>query len=284
LFTDSVDPANYIGTVEGLSSITVKLPEEKFYTIVAVSQENWEERGAQAGQYSNLTYYSNQQPYTTSVRPDEMFGAGEWVIANLSSWWVAMRKVDGSGGNWVVVAPNTLRTAVPVQIGTNYDYVPHFYKELKFNGKVIALVESDDINQANTVTTSTQYPTFNTSIGNNLSPKSTNLNPAVFLTNNSDKTFRVYTGINNQISPDGTPNNDFAMGSGWDQMFTSGFSAGINTNQINFGALGIDRIYVSVSQIMAKDKVYRIVLSGNQTDGYQTTVTEQDADVYFGAE
>jgi hypothetical protein len=284
LFTDSVAAANYIGTAEGLNSIKVKLPEEKFYTIVAVDKTLYEEKREQASQFSDLTYYSNRQAYAMTVRPDDMYGAGKWIITNTTDYWVSMRKVEGSGGNWAVVAPKALRTEVPIPIGTNFDYIPHFYKELKHNGKVIALVESDMVSGANTVTTSEQYPTFNTNIGSNLNPPSANLNPAIYLTNSSDKSVRVYSGQNNQLSPSGQPGLDFVMGSGWDQMFTDGISPGSNTNAINFEALGWDppRVWVTENMVMQKDKVYRIVLSGNNgTQGYSTTVTEADASEYF---
>jgi hypothetical protein len=280
LFTDSVGGANYIGTVDGLQSIKVRLPEEKFYTIVAVEKTNYEEKKEQASQFSDLTYYSSRQAYAMTVRPSDMYGAGQWIITNTTDYWVSMRKVDGSGGSWAVVAPKALRTVVPIPIGTNFDYVPHFYKELKHNGKVIALVESDVISLANTVATSEQYPVFNTSIGKNLTPPSPNLNPAIFLTNNSDKTVRVYLGINNQLSPSGQPGVDFAMGSGWDQMFTDNISAGVSTNQLNFDALGWDaRVYVTEDITMKKDKVYRIVLG--RSPGYTATVVEEDASEYF---
>jgi hypothetical protein len=283
LFTDSVSPANYIGIVEKLSSVKVKLPDEKFYTIVAVDQENYEDKGAQASQFSDLTYYSNRQPYVMTVSPTDMYGAGKWIITNSTDYWVAMNKVDGSGGNWAVVAPKALRTEVPIPIGTNFDYIPHFYKELKHDGKVIALVESDVISGADTVTTSEAHPNFNTNIGSNLNPPSPNLNPAIFLTNSCDKSVRVYLGQNTQLSPSGQPGVDFAMGSGWDQMFTDGISPGTSTKSVNFGALGWDppRQYVAQEITMQKDKVYRIVFSGNATTGYSSTVEEEEASEYF---
>jgi len=48
LFTSDVSPENYIGTVGSLSSVKVKLPEQKLYTIVAVDKANWQEKGEQA--------------------------------------------------------------------------------------------------------------------------------------------------------------------------------------------------------------------------------------------
>jgi hypothetical protein len=282
LFTDSVSSSNYIGTVEGLSSVKVKLPDEKFYTIVAVDKANYEEKGSQAYQFNDLTYYSNTQPYSMSVRPSSLFGAGTWILANQSNYWVALQKVDGSGDNWAVLAPKTLRTTIPIPIGTNIDYIPHYYKELKYNGKVIALVEYDDVSQADTVATSTENPSFNTSIEKDATPPSPNLKPAVLITNNSDKSVRVYTGQNNQLSPSGTPGEDYVMASGWTAMITSGIEEGTNASSINFDNISWSkREYVSVNKVMQKDHVYQIILAGKSKDGYTTTVKEIKAEVFF---
>jgi hypothetical protein len=283
LFTDSVSPSNYIGTVEGLNSVKIRLPEEKFYTIVAVDKANYEEKKEQAYQFSGLTYYSNTQPYSMNVSPSDLFGAGTWVLANQSNYWVALQKADASGDNWAVLAPGTLRTTIPIPIGTTFDYVPHYYKELKYNGKVIALVEYDDVSQADTVTTSTENPQFNTSIGINLTPPNTNLKPALLLTNNCDKTVRVYTGQNNQLSPSGTPGEDYAMASGWTAMITGGIEADTNIKSINFDSISWNprRRYVNEDKVMQNDHVYRIVLAGNQNDGYTTTVEEKTAEEFF---
>jgi hypothetical protein len=283
LFTDSVSPSNYIGTVEGLNTVKVKLPEEKFYTIVAVDKENYEDKGSLAYQFSGLTYYSSIQPYTMNVSPNSLFGAGTWILANYSNYWVALQKVDGSGDNWAVLAPNTLRTTVPIPLGTAFDYVPHYYKELKYNGKVIALVEYDDVAQADTVSTSSENPTFTTSIAKNVTPPSSNLKPAVLITNGCDKSVRVYMGQNNQLSPSGTPGEDYAMASGWTVMISSGIEQGTNTKSINFDSISWTngRVYVSEDKVMLNDHVYRIVLHGNQAGGYTTTVTEEVSEEFF---
>jgi hypothetical protein len=268
--------------VEGLNSVKVKLPEEKFYTFVAVDKANYEEKKEQAYQFSDLTYYSSIQPYSMNVSPSSLFGAGTWILANRSNYWVALQKADGSGDNWAVLAPNTLRSTIPIPLETTFDYVPHYYKELKYNGKVIALVEYDDVSQADTVSTSTDNPNFNTSIGKDVTPPSSNLKPAILLTNNCDKTVRVYMGQNNQLSPSGTPGEDYAMASGWTAMITSGIEADTNTKSINFDSISWSkREYVSEDKVMQKDRVYRIVLAGNQTDGYTTTIEEIEAEDFF---
>jgi len=88
LFTSDVTGTNYIGTVDSLNSIKVTLPEQKFYTIVAVDKKTWEEKGEQAERSSNLTYFSRTQPYSLNVSPSVMGGGGKWYINNPTNYWV----------------------------------------------------------------------------------------------------------------------------------------------------------------------------------------------------
>jgi hypothetical protein len=281
LFTSDVAPGNYIGTVGSLSSIKVKLSEEKFYTIVAVEKANWEEKGEQAAQYSELSYYSNTQGYSVTVSPNSMYGAGQWIINNYTNYWVALKKSDLSE-NYAVVAPTAKRVIVPVQIGSNYDYIPHYFKELKYNGKVIALVESDDQAASDTVVTTQERTSFTTNLGQgNIQPPSTDLKPAIYFTNSSDKTVRVYIGAQNQLSAIGVSGTDFALASGDTQMFTDGIAEGTSTNTINFNSTAWNpNKFVTQDMIMQKNKVYRIVFS-KSGNTYSTTCEEQEASVYF---
>jgi len=271
--------ANYIGTADKLNSIKVKLPEQKFYTIVAVDKALWEEKGEQANYFSDLTYYSSTQPYSMAVRPSSTaFGGGKWIITNRTSYWVSFKKSDQSGEIYAVAPPNALRVVVPVELNVPFDYIPHFYKELKYNGKVIALVESDLMKGADTVSATDQSPTFNTEIGGNLQPPSAKVKPAIYVTNTCDKTVRVYQGQNNQLS-NGIPGMDFALSSGSSVMFT-GFDVDTNTNQINFGSIAWDnRVYVTQDTVMETDKVYKITISGQSS--YTTTVTVVDGSEFY---
>jgi len=281
LFTSDVSPDNYIGTVGSLSSVKVKLPEEKFYTIVAVEKANWEEKGEQASQYSELSYYSNTQGYSVTVTPNSMFGGGEWIINNYTTYWVALKKSDLSG-NWDVVSPSAKRVKVPIQIAATFDYVPHYFKELKYNEKVIALVESDDEAAADTVVTTQERTSFTTNIGQGtIQPPGTDIKPAIYFTNLSDKTVRVYIGAQNQLSAIGVSGTDFALASGDTQMFTDGITEGTNTNSINFASIAWNpNKYVSQDMIMQKNKVYCIVLN-KSGETYSTTCEEEDASKYF---
>jgi len=76
LFTNDVSGVNYIGTVPSLGEIKVALPEQKFYTIVAVSKKSYDEKQDQAERYSDLTYYSRTQAFSMTVHATEMFGGG----------------------------------------------------------------------------------------------------------------------------------------------------------------------------------------------------------------
>jgi hypothetical protein len=282
LFTDSVAPSNYIGTVESLNSVKVRLPEQKFYTIVAVDRETWEERGDLAAQYSELTYFSNAQPYSISVTASNTWGGGTWYIYNQTNYWVSFKKSDKSGIIYAVAPPNALRFSVPVEVGKNIDYLPSFYKELKYDGKVIALVESDMPSEVDTVVTSVSRPTFTTTIGGQgIQPPGTDIKPAIFVSSTADRSVRVFSGQNNQLSAIGMlPGEDFAIGSGDTQMFTD-LTDGLNTNSINFLLPDGTRVNVAEDITMEKNKVYRIVLGGTRTNGYTTTVTVQEASTYF---
>jgi len=286
LFIDSVSPANYIGTAGSNSSIDVKLPEEKFYTIVAVDKDTYEERKNQASQFSNLTYYSNSQSFSITVNASNIFGEGKWIINNNTDYWVSLEKSDRSGVIFAVAAPNAKRVTVPIRFNEGYDFIPHFYKEIKQQGKVIALVESDDIRQADTVWTDENHPIFNTDIGgpddDAIEPPGEDTKPAVVVTNSSDKTVRVYTGTHNQLLAKGAPGADFALPSGMSQLFT-GLDTGTMVNTINFGAPAWEgRVFVSGQDIaMEINKVYFIKLEGSGNN-YSATLTDtKDAEEYF---
>jgi hypothetical protein len=285
LFTSSVAPENYIGTAETLSSIKVKLPEEKFYTIVAVDKANWEEKGEQAAQFSVLSYYSNKLGYSVAVSPSDMNGAGQWIINNYTDYWVTLQKSDKSV-DYAVVAPKTMRVKVPIQIDTSYAYIPHYSKELKYDGKIVALVEFADYGQADTVRATQNRPTFNTDLGGTGNgapqPPSVNLKPAILFTNNSDKTVGVYTSTQNMLAPAGVSDSDFALAAGDTQMFTDGIVAGTNTKSINFDSIawGGARKFVTQDMEMKNNKVYRIVLH-KSGDNYSTTCEEEEASKYF---
>jgi hypothetical protein len=285
LFTDKVDPANYIGTVEGVAgSIRVKLPEQKFYTIVAVDKATWEERGDQAAQYSDLTYYSNTQPYSMSVQTSATFGGGQWVINNNTSYWVSFRKSDQSGIVYAVAPPNAKLVTVPVQLNVSYSYTPHFYKELKLNGVVVALVESDDARASDTVYLQSGSTRFVTDIGGSGVNPSTSIKPAIFFSNTSDKSVQVYQGQNNMLSNGAAVSEDFWVIGGRTELFT-GLETSTNTNSIQFYSTafpGNGRVYVTHDMAMQNNKVYKIILSGNiNQNNYSTTVTEEDASVYY---
>jgi hypothetical protein len=229
-----------------------------------------------------MAYYSNLQPYSLQIKTSSMYGGGTWIINNSTTYWVSFRKSDQSGIIFAVAPPNAKRVQIPITIGENYDYIPHFYKELKYNGKVIALVESDDTRSADTVVVTEAQPSFTTDVGGTgFTPPNTGTKPAIFLTNNSDKTIRVYQGQNNQLGNGSSGSADFALASGNSQLFT-GFDAGINTNSINFASIAwAQRKSVTQDIVMAKDKVYHIVLAGNQTQDYTTSVTEEEESEYF---
>jgi hypothetical protein len=277
LFIGTVDGSNYIGTVGPLGSVTIKLPDNKFYTIVAVEKSNYEERKAQAAQFSTLTYHSATQAYTISVSPASTYGGGNWVFNNNTAYWVQVKSADLSQ-NYAVIAPNAQRVIVPINIGSIYDYVLYFSRELKYNGIVIAMVETSDPSQGNTAQATNEQPTFTTNIiASNLTTAT--VKPGVMVINNSTKTVRVYSA-NNQKS-NGAPGGDFVIVGGTRQMIT-GFEADDNTNTINFSAIAWQSAnrYVPVDMTMALDKVYEIIIPVSEAAS-EITVTEVDATKYY---
>jgi hypothetical protein len=290
LFTSDVSPDNYIGTAGSLSSVNVALPDEKFYTIVAVQKSEYEEKGKEAAQFSDLTYYSNTQPYSLAIQASEMGGAGQWIITNNTDYWVSFMKSDQSGTVYAVAAPRATRIIIPVSFEKSYDFIPHFYRQLKYNGNIVALVEFDDPNQQNTVYTDSQYPTNRTTIGGsgNINPNGSTIKPAVLFTNSSDKNVRIYLGLNNQLTNGGMVGADFVVVSGRTFMFTSTendtvqkLETGVSTSSINFEVPGQGDVSVSENIIMQNDKVYHVTLSGKVSTGYTTSVTEEEASTYF---
>jgi hypothetical protein len=279
LFTSDVTASNYIGTVDSLNSIKVTLPEQKFYTIVAVDKKTWEEKGEQAERYSDLTYFSRTQPYSMKVSPSAMGGGGKWYINNPTNFWVSFEKSDGSGEIYAVAAPRTTRVFVPVQINTAYNYVPNFKKELKYQGNIIALVESAEYAQADTIYLTSANPTFTTDV-NGVKPKGTSIKPAIYVTNNCDKSVRVYYGQNRQLSNGADAGEDYALISGASDVFT-GLEAEAALSSINFASIAWQqRIYVTDTTAMEINKVYKIVLAGS-SGSYTTTITTNDAETFF---
>jgi hypothetical protein len=278
LFNGTVDKDNYIGTVGSLSSVKIRLPEEKFYTIVAVLKANYEERLAQAAQFNSLTYYSNTQGYTVSVSPTNTYGGGNWVFNNNTNYWVQVKKADLSQ-NYAVIAPNAQRVTVPIGVGDIYDYFLYFSRELKYEGKVIALVESTDRSQANTASVNTANPTFTTTI-NNVNIPSNSIKPAVMLKNNSNKTVRVYYASTQKTN--GSPGGDFVVVGGQSQLI-SGFEINDDAATISFNALAWEqnlKVPASQSKPMLSDKVYEITIP-NSEDASQITVNEVNASNYY---
>jgi len=281
VFTSDVTGANYIGTIDSLNSIKVTLPEQKFYTIVAVDKKTWEEKGDQAERFSDLTYFSRTQPFSIRVSPSSMGGGGKWIINNNTNYWVSFKKADQSGEIYAVAAPNAKRVLIPVQIGTTYDVVPHFYRELKYQGNVIALSESDQISQADTVIVRSTTPnlTFTTDIYP-AAITSTKIKPTIFFTNSSDKTVRVYSGSIQLSNGGGEASEDFALAGG-DYSLFSGVAENTNVNIINFRSIAWDSPkYVTQSMQMKVNYVYKISLSGSGTN-FTTSVEEEDAETFY---
>ncbi|MDR1072800.1 MAG: hypothetical protein LBL45_03900 [Treponema sp.] len=277
LFKETVTAENYIGAIDPFGSVKVKLPDEKFYTIVAVEKENYKERKTQAAQFNVLTYYSNTQPYSVTVSPSTTYGNGTWVFNNNTTFWVQIKKSDLSQ-NYAVIAPGAQRVSIPIATNTPYDYYIYFSKELKYNGKTVALVEATDPSQANTAQATDAAPTYTTTITQSAVPTNS-VKPAVMVRNNSNKSVRVY--YVNQQKTNGAVGGDLVI-TGGDSQLVSGFEIGNDTNVIEFYALawsGQNR-RVPVDMEMKEDKIYEITIPSNE-EASGITVAEVDASKYY---
>jgi hypothetical protein len=276
LFNGTVEAANYIGTINSLSSLKVKLPEEKFYTIVAVDKENYEERQTQAAQFNVLAYYSDTQPYSITVSPSNTYGGGVWKFNNKTSFWVQIKKADLSQ-NYAVIAPNAEQVSIPIALNTPYDYFVYFSKELRYNGKTVALVETTDRSQANTAQVNNNNTVYTTTIMPANVPTN-NVKPAVMVKNNSNKSVRVYYANNQKTN--GAANGDFVVTGGASQL-VSGFEINDNANVIEFSALAWEsNKKVPVNMVMKANKVYEITIPNNESAS-DITVTEVEASNYY---
>jgi predicted small secreted protein len=275
LFINSVEPANYIGTVDALDSVQIKLDSEKFYTIIAVDKANYEEKTAQASQYSNLSYYSNTQPFSVSVTPNNTSGNTHWTFNNnTSSYWIQVKSAD-QNTTYAVIPPGALRVNIPVNLGQSYPFIPLFLKELKYNGKVIALSETSVRDQGDIAITSETFPIFTTNF-NNANVPTNSIQPTILLVNNSSRTVEVYNSTARLTN--GAVNGDFVVASGT-QVLISGLEVGANTDTINFSTIAwTANKFVPTSLTMQANKVYRITLANN---GDTIFAMEQDgSEVY----
>lgn len=286
LFNGTVEGNNFLGIVDSLSSVTLKLPEEKFYSIVAVDASNYEEKATQAAQKSEFTYYSNTQAYNISVTTSGSTGTGKMLINNSTSYWVTLKSSDLSQ-NYAVVAPNALRVSVPIEINTNYDFQVFFTKEVTFNGRVVASVDTTDVGLYDTAVAkeSNNYQ-FKVDIGSGKFNPSNMLKPSILVRNNLDRgsvyvnksTIQLTNGAN---AVDG----GLAVIAGESQLYV-GLEAGNNINTINFENMawtagGHGNLFVNEDIEMENGKLYIITLSGSDASTRSATVEIVDAAIYF---
>jgi len=277
LFHTDFLPENYIGTVGSLGTIKVKLPDEKFYTIIAVDKADYEERRLQASQFSSLTYYSSTQPFDVKVNSGLTRGNNQWVLNNNTKYWCKVVAVNSPATVYAVLAPNTIRVTLPLSVGDTYDYEPVFMQELKYQGKVIAMSEFADRHSGGTTYVSATSPVYTSNFPVTLT--FTDIKPNVLLINNSGRTVRIYKTKANQLT-NGALGSDWTLGSG-SRALVTGFDAGDNTEDIYVWAVGWTaggqdgfKQVTGANIVMANDKVYQITV-GSEASTF--TVEEKDA-------
>ena len=263
VFTDSVKPENYIGTIESLSSIKVKLNSGKFYNIVAVQKSTYEENPTQATQASKLAYYSDTQGYTVSVSADALTGSGTWIFNNSTNYWVSIDSVDGQS-TYAVIAPKTQRVAVPTQTNKSYDYKIVYKKELKYNDVTLAISEISRQEQNDTaVFKSANNYTVTTDLSLSLDAEYDKLAPSVQLINNSGKSIRVYNG-NIQVTSFGELESEDYVALDGETAFFTGFTANASASAIKIRSTAWNSAIECTENVtLAKGKVYVITVGKN---------------------
>lgn len=261
VFTDSVSPENYIGTIPALESIKVKLVSGKFYNIVAVQQSVYEDNPALAVQTSKLTYYSDLQGYTVSVSPENLTGSATWIFNNNTNYWVSVEHVDNSGETYAVIAPNAKRVSIPVEKNNSYPYKLVYKKELKYKNMTIAVAEKTSMEE-NDEASFYNLTSFTTDLNGIATQEYDDLAPTVQFINNTGKTIRVYNG-QIQLSDAGSVTEDYTLASGITAFFTS-FTEGANSSAVNIRSVAWNGNQTCTKSISFKHgNVYVITASIN---------------------
>lgn len=285
LFNGKVEGANYIGTVNSLGSVKVKLPEEKFYSVVAVDKSVYEEKTSEASQTSYFTYYSNSQGYKITVSTSASSGTGNWLISNPTSYWARFEKADGSQ-NLAVIAPGAMRVSVPIERDRSYDYKVFFTKEVKLNGKIISVVETTDTELYGTaVAKSANNYLFSTTVGTDVNPTA-NFKPSLIIKNDYSGT--VYCKKSNIYLNNGSAaaTDNLPVVSG-EKMVYVGLEAGDALNTINFENLAWTsgnkgNLFLTDDTVLENGKVYTITLSGTNSSTRAAELTSvAEADTLF---
>lgn len=285
VFTDSVAPANYIGTIPALSSIKVKLTAGKFYNIVAVQKSVYETNPELASQTNKLAYYSDIQAYSISVSPENLTGGATWIFNNNTNYWVSIENVNNSNDIYAVISPNAKRVSIPVQKNTSYAYKVVYRKELKYNNVVIAAAEKTSMEE-NDEASFYNLDSFTTDLnGVATADGYADLAPTVQFINNSGKTLRVYNG-QVQLSDAGISADDYTLANGVTAYFAA-FTAGTDSTALNIRSVawkGNPKCTENVT--FEAGKVYIVKVTENKGEDKETnpviwTVETKGAEQFY---
>jgi hypothetical protein len=274
LFNGEVKAENYIGTMPPLGSVQLKMPDDNFYVIVAVDKANYEERQGQASQVSIRPYHSSTYAYSAEITPISTYGGGTWIFNNQTTFWVEVQNTNKTGETYAVVAPKALRFSIPIAFDSPYDYRLVLSKELKYNGKIVTVIEATEQSNNDTAIATEDKKIFTTDINEGNAPTS-NVKPAVMVKNSSGKTIRVYHGTQ-QMTNGG---DDLVIASGSSQL-VSGFELNDNTKDISFKSSAWTedlKVPTDIGKNMLANKVYEISISNSGA----ITVSEVAASTYY---
>lgn len=270
VFTSSVSPSNYVGTIPAFSSINVALDSEKFYSIVTVTKSAYEKDSELAAQSTVLVYYSNTQSYKVSVSPENLTGSATWIFNNNTPYWASVENANDSGEIFAVISPYAKRVSVPVQTDTSYDYKVVYKKQLKYGKNVIALSNVTSMEENDTASFF-NLKTFTTNLNGTNTSSNYDLAPAVYFTNNTKKTVRVYNG-KVQLTDLGIVSDDYTLASGVSALFTN-FSEGTTASSLNIESIAWNENQYCLSATeFKKGYVYLISVETSVNKKYDGTM------------
>ena len=184
LFIDSVDGADYIGTVEAQKSVKVELADERLYAIIAVDKATYEEKTSQASHYTTLVYYSNSESYQVSVSPAKISGNAQWRMNNRTNYWIQVKTPDLET-TYAVVQPWAKSRSIPINYNEYYEYTLVYSRALKDNG-VVTILEYNNPSQTDVVNCTENNPIYVSDFsGLDIPASEINISPTVLVVNNN---------------------------------------------------------------------------------------------------
>ena len=165
-------------------------------------------------------------------------------------------------------------------------YKVYFTKEVTFNGKVIAVVETINRELGGIGWTDSEGPIYPINVGTGELKPVSSLKPSI-LVKNATSTHSVYClKGNTYLSNGAVATGNFVLRAGRQQLFV-GFNTGDKLNTVNFENIawtdtGKGNLFMTDDTVLENGKVYVIEITGTSSnDRACSLVSVEDAEAYF---